>query len=58
MAELRREAFAGGGEAFYRIEGALRQGEPAGEVGVGGQGRGEPVAQPPNLDLGGEVQVV
>ena len=44
MAEVRREAFAGGGEAFYRIEGALRQGEPAGEVGVGGQGWGESVA--------------
>ena len=36
MAEVRGEALAGRGEAFYRIEGALRQGEPAGEVGVGG----------------------
>ena len=58
MAEVRRETFAWGGEAFYCIEGALRQEEPAGEMGVGGQWRGEPVAQPPDLVLGGEVQVV
>ena len=28
------------------------------EVGVGGQGRGEPVPQPSDLVLGGEIQVV
>ena len=43
MAEVLWKAFAGGGEAFYRIEGALCQGQPAGEMGVGGQGRSEPV---------------
>ena len=43
MTEVWWEAFARGGEAFYRIEGALRQGEPAGEMGIGGQGRGKPV---------------
>ena len=58
MAVVRGKALAGWGEAFYRIEGALRQGEPASEVGVGGQGRGEPVTQLPDLVLGGEVLVV
>ena len=58
MAEVRGEAFAGGGEALYRVEGALGEGEPTGEVGVGGQGRGKPVTQPSDFVLGGEVQVV
>ena len=43
MAEIGWEALAGRGEGFNRIEGALRQGEPASEMGIGGQGRGEPV---------------
>ena len=43
MAEVRWEALTGRGEAFYRIEGALRQRKPTGKMGVGGQGGGEPV---------------
>ena len=49
MAEVRRKALAGGGETFDGIEGALREGESAGKVGVGGQGRGKPVTQPPTV---------
>ena len=58
VAEVRREAFAWRGEASHSIKGALRQGKPVGEMGIGGQGRGEPVAQPPDFVLGGEGQVV
>ena len=58
MAEVRGKAFAGRGEALYRVEGALGEGEPAGKMGVGGQGRGEPITQPSDFALGGEVQVV
>ena len=54
MAKVRGESLAGRGEGFYPIEGTLCQGEPAGEVGVGGQGQGEPVTQPPDFILGGE----
>ena len=58
MAEVWGEALAWRGEAFYRIKGALSQGEHAGEVGVCGQGRGEPVTKPPDLVLGGKVEVI
>ena len=58
MAEVRRKALAGGGEAFYGTEGALCEGETAGKVRVGGQGRGKPVAQPSNFILGWKVKVV
>ena len=58
VAELRGEAFAGRGEALYRVEGALGKREPAGKMGIGGQGRCEPIAQPSDFVLGGEVQVV
>ena len=44
MAEVRREAFAGGKEALHRVKGTLSQGQPSGKVSVGRQGRGEPVA--------------
>ena len=43
MAEVRRETLGRGGEAFNRVEGAMCEGEPVGEVGIGGQGRGNPV---------------
>ena len=46
MAEVRWEALARGGEAFDGIESGLSEGQPAGEVGVGGQGGGKPVPQP------------
>ena len=52
------KAFARGGEAVDGVEGALGQGQTAGEVGVGGQGRGKPVPQPPDLVFGGKVKVV
>ena len=58
MTEVWGEAHAWGGEAFYRIEGALSQGESVGEVGVCGQGRGEPITKPPDLILGGKVQII
>ena len=58
MAEVGREAFARWGEAFHRVIGALSQGQPPGEVGVGGQGRGKPVPQPSDFVFGWEVQVV
>ena len=58
MAEVRRKAFARRGEAFDGNEGALCEGETAGKVGVGGQGRGKPVPQPSHLILGREVKVV
>lgn len=44
MAKVWREPFARGGEAFDGLEGALSEGQPTGEVGVGNQGRGEPVS--------------
>ena len=43
MAEIRREAFAGRGEAFDGLKGTLYEGQPSGEMSVDGQGRGEPV---------------
>ena len=58
MAEVGGEAFARRGKAFDGLNGALRMGQPAGEVGVGGQGRGKPVPQPSDFVLGGEVEVV
>ena len=58
MAEVRGEAFAGRGKAFDGLKGALRKGQPAGEVRVGGQGRGKPVPEPSDLVLGGKVEVV
>ena len=58
MAEVRRKAFARGGEAFDGTEGALCEGESAGKVSVGGQRRGKPVAQPSNFILGWKVKVV
>ena len=58
MAEVGGEAFARRGKAFDGLKGALREGQPAGEVGVGGQGRGKPVPQPSDFVLGGEVEVV
>ena len=58
MAEVGREAFARRGEAFHRVKGTLSQGQPPGEVGVGGQGRGKPVPQPSDFVFGWEVQVV
>lgn len=36
----------------------MSQRESAFEVGIGGQGRGEPEAQPPDFPLGRKVQVV
>ena len=36
MAEVRRETFARRGEAFDGLEGALYEGQPTGEMGVGG----------------------
>ena len=36
MAEVGGEAFAGGGKAFDGLKGALRKGQPAGKVRVGG----------------------
>ena len=58
MAEVRWKAFARGGEAFDGTKGALCEGEPAGEVGIRGQGRGKPVSQPSNFILGWEVKVI
>ena len=58
MTEVRRKAFAGGGEAFDGTEGALCEGEATSKVGVGGQGRGKPVSQPSNFILGRKVEVV
>ena len=58
VAEVRRKAFTREGEAFDAVEGTLGQEQTAGEVGVGGQGRGKPVPQPPNFIFGGKVQVV
>ena len=43
MAEVRREAFARGGESFDGTEGALCEREAAGKVSISGQGRGKPV---------------
>ena len=58
MAEVRGQAFARRGEAFDGIKGALREGETAGKVSVGGQGRGKPVPQPPNFIRGRKVDIV
>ena len=58
MAEVGGEAFARGGKAFYGLKGALRKGQPAGKVGVGGQGRGEPVPQPSDFVFGRKVEVI
>ena len=58
MAEVRRETFARRGEVFDGLEGALCEGQPTGEMGIGGQGRGKPVPQPSDFVLGGEVKVV
>ena len=58
MAEVRGKALAGWREAFHRVEGAMGQGQPPSEMSVGGQGRGEPVPQPPDFVFGGKVQVV
>ena len=58
VAEVGGETLAGRGEAFNRHEGALCNGQPTGEVGVGGQSRGEPVPQPSDFVFGGEVEVV
>ena len=58
MAEVWGKTFARRGEAFDGLEGALCEGQPKGEVGVGGQGRGEPVPQPSDLFLGGKVEIV
>ena len=43
MAEVRRETLARRGEAFDSLEGTFCEGQPTGEMGVGTQGRGEPV---------------
>ena len=43
---------------FDWLEGALCERQPSGEVGVGGQGRGEPVAQPSDFVLGEKVEIV
>ena len=58
VVEVRRKAFARTGEAFDGLEGVLCKGQPTGEMGVGGQGRGKPVPQPSDFVLGGEVKVV
>ena len=58
MAEVWGKAFARRREAFHRVEGALGQGQPPGEMSVGGQGRGKPVPQPSDFVFGGNVQVV
>ena len=58
MAEVWGEPFARMGEAFNRVEGTLSEGQPPGEMGVGGQGRGEPVPQPSDFGFGRKVQVV
>ena len=58
MAEVRRKAFARRGEAFDGTEDAMCEGEAAGKVSVGGEGRGKPVPQPSNFILGWKVQVV
>ena len=58
MAEVRGKTFARGGEMFDGTEGALCKGETAGKLSVGGQGRGEPVAQPSNFIFGWKVKVV
>ena len=58
MAEVRRETFAGGRETLDSLKGALCKGQPTGEVGVGGQGRGKPVSQPSDFVFEVEVEVV
>ena len=58
MAEVRRETLARRGKEFHSLEGALCEGQPTGEMGVGGQGRGKPISQPSDFVLGGELEVV
>ena len=58
VAKVRGKALARGREALDGAEGALCEGETTGEVCVGGQGRGKPVPQPSDLDLGRKVQVI
>ena len=58
MAEVGGEASARGGKAFDGLRAALRKGQPAGKVRVGGQGRGEPVPQPSDFVFGRKVEVV
>ena len=58
MPEKSRETLAGREEAFDIFEGALCEGESPSEMGVGGQGRGEPVTLASDFTLGEEVEVV
>jgi len=51
MAEEGREADPWRGESFDCQEGRLGFGQPFDEVGGGGDRAGEPVAQPPDLNL-------
>jgi len=52
------EADPGGGEAFDSHEGSLCLGQPFDKMAGGCDRGGEPVAQPPDLVLGGEDRPV
>ena len=54
VAEEEREADPWGGESLDRHEGCLGLGQSLDEVGGSGDRGGEPVSQPPDLNLGRE----
>jgi len=54
VVEEGREADPWRGESFDRHQGRLGFGQPFDEVGGSGDRGGEPVAQPADLNLGGE----
>ena len=58
VAEVGWETLVRRGEAFDSFEGDLFEGQPSGEMGVGGQGRDKPVSQLFDLGLEGEVEIV
>jgi len=47
VAEVRGEAFPWGGEPLNRVQSALGERQSFAKVGIRGEGRREPVAQPP-----------
>jgi len=57
MAQKGSNTHPWGGQAFYKGEDRLGQGEPVPEVVGGGEGGGKPVSQPSN-DAGGVEELI